>query len=74
MSKVNIELNSEGVQAMLKSPEMESICRELAEDISSNYGGISEVSSQIGKTRANASVLVEGDTIEALIAMGAAKR
>lgn len=56
MSNVRIELNSEGVKQLLKSPEMEGICRNLAEGIASSAAGNYEVSTYSGRNRVNASV------------------
>lgn len=51
MGKYRIELNSEGVQELLKSPEMEALCRSLAEQIAGRAGGGYEVTTCTGKTR-----------------------
>ena len=56
MAKYRIELNREGVKELLKSPEMEALCRSLAEPIAGRAGGGYEVTTRTGKTRVNASV------------------
>lgn len=56
MSNLKIELNSAGVQALLKSPEMMEICQQAAEGVKSRYGKGCKVSTYTGKTRVNASV------------------
>lgn len=57
MSKVTIELNSEGVRELLQSAEMMSICKELAEGIKDDYGPDAEVTTYVGVNRVNASVV-----------------
>ena len=54
--KVKVELNKEGVRALLRSPEMESICREYAENAVAKLGNGYEVGSYTGKNRVNASI------------------
>lgn len=54
---VQIELNDEGVRELLKSPEIERICRDLAEGIASRAGDGYQVSTYTGRTRVNASVV-----------------
>ncbi len=56
MGKYRIELNSEGVQELLKSPEMAAICQNLANDIAARAGTGYQVTVYTGKTRVNASV------------------
>lgn len=56
MAKVRVELNSEGVRALLKSAEMAQICAEHARDIASRAGDGYSVSTYTGRTRVNASV------------------
>lgn len=56
MSKVEIELNSAGIQELLKSSEIGSYCKELAEGVASRAGDGYEVTTMVGKTRANARV------------------
>lgn len=74
MSKVTIELNSDGVRELLKSQEMLDICVELAQDIASNYGGESNISTHVGPNRVNASVEVDSDNNDLLKAMGESVR
>lgn len=56
MSKVKIELNSAGIQELLKSAEIQGYCEELAHEVAGRAGDGYEVDSMVGKTRANASV------------------
>lgn len=56
MSKVKFELNRAGVRELMQSQEALAICKSYAESISSRVGDGYEVSTHIGKTRANASV------------------
>ena len=59
MANAKIELNREGVRALLKSPEMMDICSELAEEVASRAGDGYETSTYVGKNRVNASVKAE---------------
>jgi hypothetical protein len=55
---VRVELNSDGVQALLKSGEMMGMCKSLAEGIASRAGGAGyQVTTHTGPTRVNASVM-----------------
>lgn len=63
MSKVEIELNSAGIQELLKSAEIKGYCEELAREVANRAGDGYAVDSMVGKTRANASVYA--DTKEA---------
>ena len=56
MTKVKIELNSSGIQALLKSSEIISALKEPAESIRVTLGDKFETDTHIGKTRANVSV------------------
>lgn len=56
MAKVRIELNSEGVRELLKSPEIMGICKQHAEQIAGRCGGGYEVTTYTGQNRVNASV------------------
>lgn len=56
MPKTKIVLNSAGVRALLKSPEMQSFLSERAQAISDRAGDGYETDVFVGKTRANASV------------------
>lgn len=59
MANVEIELNSEGVAEILKSPEMKSICESYANKAQKRLGEGYIVTSMTGKTRVNASVYAE---------------
>lgn len=59
MSNLRIELNSDGVKALLKSPEMMGICRELANGIANRAGDGFELSEYTGRNRVNVSVHAE---------------
>lgn len=54
--RYRIELNSEGVRDMLRSPEMMAVCKDLANQIATRAGTGYEVTTYTGKTRVNASV------------------
>lgn len=54
---VKIELNSEGVRDLLRSPEMLAVCEEHAQEAVSRLGDGYEVSSYTGRNRVNASVV-----------------
>ena len=58
MSKVKFKLDRAGVRELMQSPEAVSVCTEYANNILSRCpSGLGyEVSSMVGKTRANASV------------------
>ena len=56
MSKVEIELNSAGVKAMLQSQEAMNICKGLADQTRARLGAGYEVTTMVGKYRANASI------------------
>ena len=64
MDKFRVELNSDGVRALLQSGEMASICRGLANGIAGRAGSGYTVTTYTGKTRVNASVMTE--TAEAM--------
>lgn len=55
-NKVQVELNSDGVRELLRSPEMAEVCREHAERIAGKAGSGYEVTTYTGKNRVNASV------------------
>ena len=63
-AKFRIELNSEGVKELLRSPEMAAICKEHARTIANRAGSGYGVSTYTGVTRVNASVITE--TMEAV--------
>lgn len=56
---IRVELNSAGVRALLRSPEMASICREHAARILASAGTGYEISEHTGVNRVNASVYPE---------------
>ncbi|MBR6206995.1 MAG: hypothetical protein IKQ73_07525 [Oscillospiraceae bacterium] len=56
MGKLTIKLNSAGVRALLKSPEMQAMLSERARQIADRAGSGYETDVFNGKTRANASV------------------
>lgn len=55
--QIRIEVNSTGIQALLKSEEVQSLLAAKAERIAAAAGDGFEVSSRIGATRARASVI-----------------
>lgn len=57
MSKVKFELNRAGVRELMKSSEASAICLEYANQVQGRAGEGYEVSSYLGKNRANASVI-----------------
>jgi hypothetical protein len=57
MSKVKIELNSDGIRELLKSSEVMSECKKYADNAVSSLGDGYEVTTYTGKTRVNASVM-----------------
>jgi len=59
--KVRIELNSDGVRELLRSPEIMSACMEVANSIRGNYGGETELSAYVGVNRCNVSVIASYD-------------
>lgn len=61
---LKFELDKEGVRSLLQSPEMAEVCESYARNVQSRAGAGYEVSTYVGKTRANASVHAE--THEAL--------
>lgn len=56
MSKVEIEINNAGIQALLKGEEMQSVLSTLGNQCVANAGSGFECDVQVGKTRANASI------------------
>ena len=54
--KVKIELNSEGILALLKSPEMEAAMASYGAQVASRAGDGYEMDTRIGSTRANARI------------------
>lgn len=59
MAKVEVELNSEGVRDLLRSPEMAAICKSHAMEIARRTGSGYSVSVFTGVNRVNASVMTE---------------
>ena len=59
MGKVQVELNSEGVRELLRSPEMAAICQAQARAIAGRAGSGYSVSTYTGTSRVNASVMAE---------------
>jgi len=55
--KIRIDINSEGIQALLKSAGVEADLRARAARIAAAAGPGMEAGSRIGKTRARASVV-----------------
>lgn len=53
---IEIVLIDEGVQALLKGPEITAQCKQLAEGIAARAGDGYEVTTHVGRTRVNASV------------------
>jgi len=56
MSKVKFKLNRAGVRELMQSSEALAICEQYAHAIQSRAGEGYEVTTMVGKTRANASV------------------
>lgn len=56
MSSLKIKLNREGVRQMLQSEEMQNLLRERAETALASLGEGYEVTTRVGKNRANASI------------------
>lgn len=50
------ELNRNGVRELMQSQEMKQICEDYANDALSRLGDGYEVTSMVGKTRANAQI------------------
>lgn len=55
--KIRIEINSAGIQALLKSDEVQALLKAKADRIAVAAGEGMEASSRIGRTRARASVV-----------------
>ena len=56
MGNFRLKLNSAGVRKLLRSSEMEEVCRQQAETIRGRCGEGYEVTTRTGKNRVNASV------------------
>ena len=63
MGNVRFKLDKAGVRELLKSSEMVDVCKSYASDIQGRCGEDYEVTTYVGKNRANASV--HAATIEA---------
>lgn len=59
MAEVKIELNREGVRALLRSPEMLSLCKGHADAARARLGTGYEVTTHTGKSRVNAQIAAE---------------
>ena len=59
MARVQIKLNSAGVRALLKSPEMKSIVEELATNVANNAGEGFEKEVKTAQTRVYAHIHAE---------------
>lgn len=59
MAKFELELNREGIRALLRSDEMKSICEEHANNALGKLGDGYSVSSTVGPNRVNASIFAE---------------
>lgn len=57
MSNVKVVLNRQGVGELLKSAEMQAICKEQAEAIANRADGDYEVTTNVGRTRCSATVI-----------------
>lgn len=59
MSKLEIQLDSAGIQTLLKSQEIVDVLQSQADNIRAQLGDQYQTSQHIGKTRANVSVYTE---------------
>jgi len=57
VADIRIEVNSAGIQSILKSDEVQELLRTKADRIAAAAGDGFEASSRVGKTRARASVI-----------------
>lgn len=55
-----LKLNSAGVRALLRSPEMQSVCIAHANAMAASDPGEHSVNSRVGKTRVNAEIVLRG--------------
>lgn len=55
--KIRVEVNSAGIQAVLKSDEVQALLKAKADRIAATAGEGMEATSRVGKTRARASVV-----------------
>lgn len=56
MADIKIELNRSGVAELMKSQEMLGLCESLAQKAAGSLGDGYEVTTYVGRTRANASI------------------
>ena len=59
--KIRVELNNEGVRELLRSAEMEAICKQQAQAIKDRVGDGYLVTTYTGRNRVNASVYAVTD-------------
>lgn len=59
MAKIKVELNRSGVRDLLRSKEMEGICREYADAAVSRLGSGYSSNTHTGKNRVNAEVTAD---------------
>ena len=59
MDDVKIELNREGVRALLRSPEMLAVCKSHADAARARLGAGYTVTTRTGKNRVNARIAAE---------------
>lgn len=59
MSKVRVELNSDGVKELLRSREMMAVCEQHANKALARLGEGYVVTTMTGKNRVNASIYAE---------------
>lgn len=60
MSEIKIELNSSGIQELLKSAEMQAEVTQLAEQVQASAGEGYSVKTTVGQKRCNAKVYPDG--------------
>lgn len=60
MSKVKFDLNSKGVNQLLKSSEVQSALSSIADNIQAKAGVGYEKDTYVGKNRANSMVYADG--------------
>lgn len=59
MGNVKIELNREGVRALLRSPGMMAVCKEHADAARARLGAGYAVTTHTGRNRVNAQIAAE---------------
>lgn len=62
--KWEVELDSAGIQALLKSPEIKAECLKAATTMKSGYGPGYEIDTYVGKTRVNAMIKPKGGKLK----------